>query len=106
MQVTKGTWRMREQCVPGSLSSAHAQEPGNEARQNYEYTVAKQNGVGAEWVELFITLTKGMGNQRMDFSCLSSCPGVRGLFNTYCIEGSSLDTCWILGACSAATLSR
>ena len=31
MQVTKGTWRMREQCVPGSLSSAHAQEPGNEA---------------------------------------------------------------------------
>ena len=32
MQVTKGIWRMREQCVPGSLSSAHAQEPGNEAR--------------------------------------------------------------------------
>ena len=31
MQVTKGTWRMREQCVPGSLSSSHAQEPGNEA---------------------------------------------------------------------------
>ena len=26
-----GTWRMREQCVPGSLSSSHAQEPGNEA---------------------------------------------------------------------------
>ena len=32
MQVTKGTWRMREQCVPGSLSSSHAREPGNEAR--------------------------------------------------------------------------
>ena len=31
MQVTKGTWRMREQCVPGSLSSSPAQEPGNEA---------------------------------------------------------------------------
>ena len=31
------------------------------AKQNYEYTVAKQNGGGAEWVELFITLTKGMG---------------------------------------------
>ena len=31
MQVTKGTWRMREQCVPGSFFSAHAQEPGNEA---------------------------------------------------------------------------
>ena len=27
----------------------------------YEYTVAKQNGGGAEMVELFITLTKGMG---------------------------------------------
>ena len=32
MQVTKGIWRMREQCVPGSLSSSPAQEPGNEAR--------------------------------------------------------------------------
>ena len=31
MQVTKGTWRMREQCVPGSLSSSPAREPGNKA---------------------------------------------------------------------------
>ena len=31
MQVTKGAWRMRKQCVPGSLSSTPAQEPGNEA---------------------------------------------------------------------------
>ena len=31
MQVTKGTLRMREQCVPGSLSSSPAQESGNEA---------------------------------------------------------------------------
>ena len=31
MQVTKGTWRMREQCVPGSLSTSPAQEPRNEA---------------------------------------------------------------------------
>ena len=31
MQVTKGTWRMREQCVLGSLPSSPAQEPGNEA---------------------------------------------------------------------------
>ena len=76
------------------------------AKQKYEYTVAKQNGGGAEWVELFITLTKGMGNQRTDFSRLSSRPGVRGLFSASCIEGSSLDTRWILGACSAATLSR
>ena len=72
------------------------------AKQNYEYTVAKQNGDGAEWVELFITLTKGWANQ----PCLSSCPGIRGLFSASCIEGSSLDTRWILGACSAATLSR
>ena len=33
MQVTKGTWRMREQCVPGSLSSSSAQKPGNEASE-------------------------------------------------------------------------
>ena len=71
------------------------------AKQNNEYTVAKQNGGGAEWVELFITLTKGT-----DFSCLSSRPGVRGLFSASCIEGSSLDIRWILGTCSAATLSR
>ena len=32
MQVTKGTWCMREQCVPGSLSSSPAREPGNEAK--------------------------------------------------------------------------
>ena len=31
MQVTKGTWRMHEQCVPSSLSPSPAQEPGNEA---------------------------------------------------------------------------
>ena len=32
MQVTKGTWCMCEQCVPGSLSSSPTQEPGNKAR--------------------------------------------------------------------------
>ena len=31
MQVTKGTWRMQEHCVPGSVSSSTTQEPGNEA---------------------------------------------------------------------------
>ena len=31
MQVTKGTWCMREQCVPGSLSSFPAREHRNEA---------------------------------------------------------------------------
>ena len=31
MQVTKGTWCMREQCVPSSLSSSPAREPGNGA---------------------------------------------------------------------------
>ena len=44
MQVTKGTWRMREQCVPGSLSSSPAQEPGNEAR----WSPAMERG---GWVE-------------------------------------------------------
>ena len=36
MQVTKGTWRMREQSVPGSFSSSPAQEPGNKGRYNSE----------------------------------------------------------------------
>ena len=43
MQVTKGTWRMRKQCVPGTLSSSPAQEPGNEATHNvyfYELSLA------------------------------------------------------------------
>ena len=31
MQVTKGTRRMHEQCVPGSVCSSPAQEPGNNA---------------------------------------------------------------------------
>ena len=38
MQVTKGTLRMREQCVPGSLSSSPTQEPGNEASARLECT--------------------------------------------------------------------
>ena len=37
MQVTKGTWRMHEQCVPGSLSSSPAREPGNEANVHSAY---------------------------------------------------------------------
>ena len=32
MQVTKATWCMRKQCVPGSLSSSPSQEPGNKAK--------------------------------------------------------------------------
>ena len=40
MQVTKGTWCMREQCVPGSLSSSPAQEPGNEANVEHEVAIA------------------------------------------------------------------
>ena len=39
MQVTKGTWCMHEQCVPGSLSSSPAQEPGNEAIHDPDYQV-------------------------------------------------------------------
>ena len=40
MQVTKGTWHMYEQCVPGSLPFP-AQEPGNEARQHTAMGVYK-----------------------------------------------------------------
>ena len=40
MQVTKGTWRMREQCVPGSLSSSPTQEPGNEAKYTVDLCLA------------------------------------------------------------------
>ena len=36
MQVTKGTWYMCEQCVPGSPSSSPTQEPGNEATHKGE----------------------------------------------------------------------
>ena len=31
IQITKGTWHLREQYVPGYLSSFPSQEPGNEA---------------------------------------------------------------------------
>ena len=46
-----------------------------------------------------ITLTKGWANQRADSCCLSSRPGVRGLFSASCIEGSSLNArgcMWLL----------
>ena len=38
MHVTKGTWCMSEQCVPGSLSSFPGREPGNETKST-EYRV-------------------------------------------------------------------
>ena len=38
MQVTKGTWHIHEQCIPGSLPSSLAREPGNEATSS-----AKEN---------------------------------------------------------------
>ena len=38
MQVTKGTWGMRKQCVPGSLPSSPAREPGNEARVQHDFS--------------------------------------------------------------------
>ena len=72
------------------------------------YTVAKQNGGGAEWVELFITLTKEMGEPTygrtlavshhvLEFEACSARPASKVLCWTFG---------WILGACSAATLSR
>ena len=99
---TKGLFNLRSPAL-GWLSKYYEYTV---AKQNYEYTVAKQIGGGTEWVELFITLTKGWANQRTNSCCLSSRPGVRGLFSASCIEGSSLNTRWILGACSVATLLR
>ena len=32
MEVTKRTGRIRKQCMPGSLSSSPAREPGNKAK--------------------------------------------------------------------------
>ena len=50
MQVTKGTWRMREQCVPGSLSSSPSRDPGNDTsygpacgRVNHPYSATSNN---------------------------------------------------------------
>ena len=39
---------------------------------NIQTTVAKQNGGGTEWVELFIMLTRGMGELLLS---LVACPG-------------------------------
>ena len=52
MQVTKGTWHMREQCVPGSLSSSPAQEPGNEASVKLQYTYLYNYDMGIQWPTL------------------------------------------------------
>ena len=65
MQVTKGTWRMCEQCVPGSLSSSPTQEPGNEA--NHCHT-AKTTG---SWVgpgKRGYNLLKGLGDHGTRFA--------------------------------------
>ena len=59
MQVTKGTWRMREQCVPGSLSSSPAQEPGNEASVLHAGGFVKvMRAVAAESVHKVLTVRK------------------------------------------------
>ena len=51
MQVTKGTWHMREQYVPGSLSSSPAQEPGNEDKQYPVVTLIHYN-IGTDVVRI------------------------------------------------------
>ena len=53
MQVTKGTWRMREQCVPGSLSSSPVQEPGNEAK-----VLLYTNSSGSETAQRVVEVTE------------------------------------------------
>ena len=49
-----GELSMRKQCVPGSFSSAHALEPGNEANI-YTYTNASCNAVPLVWGLLRLT---------------------------------------------------
>ena len=58
MQVTKGTWHMREQCVPGSLSPPPpAQKPGNEAKK--EPALAQYTGNYMCYVGLFRSTISG-----------------------------------------------
>ena len=70
MQVTKGTWRMHKQCVPGSLSSSPAQEPGNEATVVQDFDIgmllqldeslmahpAPKHAIATEWGYIMQTL--------------------------------------------------
>ena len=44
MLVTKGTWHICEQCVPGSLSSSPAQKPGNEAMEKVAMGAMGEHG--------------------------------------------------------------
>ena len=70
----------------------------------YKYIVAKQIGSGAEWVELFITLTRRMGETTYEL-LLSLRPGGAFFFRLVqriLYQGSSLDTV----GCTAATLLR
>ena len=71
------------------------------AKQN-EYTVAKQNGGGAEWVELFITLTKGMGEPTYGLLLSLIASWRSRLVQRVLHRSSSLDA----RGCSAATLSQ
>ena len=60
--------------------------------QDYKYTEAKQNGGGTEWVELFITLTRGMGEPAYGSLAVSRQRPGGASFGTSCTDG------WILGA--------
>ena len=53
--------------------------------QYYKYTLAKENGGEAEWVELFITLTSGIGESSTDSCCVSSRPGAASVRFVQCI---------------------
>ena len=57
MQVTKGAWRMREQCVPDSLSSSPAQEPGDKARLRPAYRGSGNSIIGASLSEPHASVT-------------------------------------------------
>ena len=68
-----------------------------------EYVVAKQNGGGAEWVELFITLAKGMGEPNVRTSAVSH----RVLaFEACSAHPASKVLCWTLAGYSGLAAVR
>ena len=69
----------------------------------YEYTIAKQNGGGVGWVELFITLTRKMGEPTYGVDILPSFVASYDTCSGHPVPKLlSLDT----RGCTAVTLSR
>ena len=83
MQVTKGTWRMREQCVPGYLSSSPAQEPGNEASTSRAPALEMHS---AQVLEMLVQMQCPRNVQGVSKSCKKCFVSKRVLQNSYVIQ--------------------